>query len=96
MAGVHRNTDTRACGAATRVVGQSDVYVNGKLASVDGDINSHGGGKLKASNPGVYVNNKLVVIQSNSAAPDKLCPTAGGKHCSPSAVGRSPDVYIGG
>lgn len=96
MPGVHRNTDQRACGAATRVAGQGTVYVNGLLVSVDKDPNSHGGGALNASNPNVYVNGKLVVVQSNSASPDALCPLPGGSHCNPSAVGRSPDTYIGG
>lgn len=96
MGAVHRNGDQRACGAATVVGGQSNVYVNSKLASVDRDPNSHGGGALKAVNPRVYVNNKLVVIQPNSAAPDSLCPLPGGAHCNPYAVGRSPDVFIGG
>jgi hypothetical protein len=94
MSGVHRNGDQRGCGAATRVSGQSTVYINGKLASVDKDPNSHGGGALNARNPNVYVNGKLVVIQTNSAAPDGLCPGAG--HCNPHAVGCSGDTYIGG
>lgn len=96
MAGVHRNTDSRACGAQTNVNGQSNVYVNNKLASVDNDSNSHGGGNLHAANPNVYINNKLVVIGGNSASPDGLCPLPGGSHCSPSATGTSPDTYIGG
>lgn len=96
MPGVHRNGDQRACGAATIVAGQSSVYINNKLVSVDNDPNSHGGGNLKANNPKVYVNGKLVVIQSNSAAKDRLCPIPGGPHCNPSAVGASGDTYIGG
>lgn len=96
MPGVHRNSDQRSCGAANRVSGQSNVYVNNKLASVDNDPNSHGGGSLNAANPNVYVNNKLVVIQGNSASPDGLCPLPGGSHCNPHAVGASGDVFIGG
>lgn len=96
MPGVHRNGDSRSCGASNKVVGQGDVYVNGKLASVDNDPNSHGGGELNAKNPKVYINGKLVVIQSNSAAPDGLCPLPGGSHCSPSATGASGNVFIGG
>ena len=96
MPGVHRNGDQRGCGAANKVAGQSTVFVNGKLVSVDGDPNSHGGGNLKASNPNVYINGKLVVIQSNSASPDGLCPIPGGKHCNPHAVGASGNVFIGG
>lgn len=94
MPGVHRNGDQRGCGAANRVVGQSTVFINNKLASVDNDPNSHGGGNLNASNPNVYINGKLVVIQSNSASSDSLCPLPG--HCNPHAVGCSGDTYIGG
>jgi hypothetical protein len=96
MPGVHRNGDSRACGAGTIVSGQGSVYVNNKLASVNKDQNSHGGGGLKANNPGVYINGELVVIQSNSADPDALCPLPGGAHCAPSATGASGDVFIGG
>lgn len=96
MSGVHRNNDQRACGAATRVAGQGTVYVNGELASVDNDPNSHGGGGLIAKCNNVWINNKLVVIQANSAKPDAKCPLPGGSHCNPSATGASGDVYIGG
>ena len=96
MAGVHRNTDNRPCGAQTIVRGQGDVYVNNKLCSVDRDPNSHGGGELKAANPQVYVNNKLVVIKGNSASPDGKCPLPGGSHCNPKATGASGNVYVGG
>lgn len=96
MAGVHRNTDSRSCGASNNVVGQSTVYVNNKLCSVDRDPNSHGGGELKAANPQVYVNNKLVVIKGNSANGDDYCPLPGGDHCNPKATGASGDTYVGG
>jgi uncharacterized Zn-binding protein involved in type VI secretion len=39
---VHRNGDSRACGASTTVTGQSTVYVNNKLVAVQNDPNSHG------------------------------------------------------
>jgi hypothetical protein len=96
MAAVHRNTDSRACGASTNVAGQSTVYVNNKLCSVNNDPNSHGGGNLKADNPDVYVNNKLVVIQGNGAAPDDKCPLPGGSHCDPNATSGSVNTAIGG
>lgn len=96
MAGVHRNTDSRACGASTNVAGQSTVYINNKLCSVNNDPNSHGGGELKAANPHVYVNNKLVVILGNSASPDSYCPLPGGSHCNPKANSASGDTYVGG
>ena len=50
MPAIHRNTDPRACGATTIVSGQSTVYANDKLISVNGDPNSHGGGALAAAN----------------------------------------------
>ena len=58
MPGVHRDRDQRACGAAT-IASNPNVFVNNKLAAVDGNPNSHGGGALKASNPNVFVGNIL-------------------------------------
>jgi len=37
MPGVHRDTDPRICGCKTIVVGNSTVFANGLLVSVDGD-----------------------------------------------------------
>ena len=95
MPGVHRDGDSRACGAAT-IASNPNVFVNNKLAAVDGNPNSHGGGALSASNPNVYIGNILVVIQGNGAAPDALCPIPGGPHCAPSATSASGNVFIGG
>jgi uncharacterized Zn-binding protein involved in type VI secretion len=95
MAGVHRNGDSRACGAST-IASNPNVFVNNKLAAVDGNPNSHGGGNLNAANPNVFIGNKLVVINGNSASPDALCPLPGGAHCAPSATSASGDVFIGG
>jgi hypothetical protein len=95
---VHRNTDSRNCGAKTTVVGQSNVFVNNLLASVQGDKNTHGGGALKATvNDGtVFVNNKKVVLKGSAASPDSLCPPRGGSHCNPKSVGASPNVFACG
>ena len=88
----HRHGDSRQCGASTIVVGQSTVFINNKLASVNQDPNSHGGGNLIAHCNKVYINNKLAVNHT----PDK----AGGDnadHPAPptdTAQG-SPDVFIG-
>lgn len=92
---VHRNTDSRSCGASTTVSGQSNVYVNNLLASVQGDPNTHGGGALSASvNDGtVFINNKKVVLKGSSASPDALCPPKGPPHCNPKSVGASPNVF---
>ena len=95
MAGVHRDGDARTCGAST-IASNPNVYVNNKLAAVDGNPNSHGGGGLNAANPNVYIGNILVVINGNGAAPDALCPIPGGPHCAPAASSASPDTYIGG
>jgi hypothetical protein len=63
MPGVHRHGDSRFCGAATVVVGQSTVYANGKLVSVDGDPNTHSEGRNKPiyGPKNVYVENKLII-----------------------------------
>ena len=95
---VHRHTDSRSCGASTTVAGQSNVFVNNLLASVQGDPNTHGGGSLGATvNDGtVFINNKKVVLKGSSAAPDSLCPPLGPPHCNPAAVGASPNVFACG
>jgi hypothetical protein len=95
MPQVHRDTDSRACGASTSVAGQSSVYVNNLRVSVQGDPNTHGGGSLDASvnNGTVFVENKLMVLLGSSASPDLLCPPLGGAHCAPSATGGSPNVF---
>lgn len=98
MPGIHRDTDQRECGATTTVRGQTTVYVNGLLAAVKGDPNTHANGELLADiNPGtVYFGNLLVVLQGSSAQPDRLCPPLGPPHCNPKAVGASGDVFVGG
>lgn len=93
---VHRNTDPRACGATTIVAGQSTVFCNNLLVSVNGDPNSHGGGELAAACRNVFVNNKLVVNNTpESAAADSLCIPLGGSHCAPVTAGGSPNVFVG-
>lgn len=95
MPQVHRNGDSRVCGASTVASAYKNVFVNTQPISVDGDPNSHGGGNLTASNRNVYVGGKLVVLNGNGASPDNLCPIPGGSHCGPSASSGSPDVHIG-
>lgn len=97
---VHRNGDGRSRGARTIVVGQSNVYVNNKLASVQGDPNTHGNGKLRASvNDGtVFINNRKVVLKGSSATPDRhrhLFRHPRG-HRNPAAVAGSPNVFACG
>lgn len=95
MPGVHRDGDSRACGASTNA-SNPNVFANNRLCAVDGNPNSHGGGSLNAANPNVYIGNILVVINGNGAAPDALCPIPGGPHCAPSATSASGNVFIGG
>jgi len=95
MAAVHRDTDSRSCGAST-IAANPNVFTNNLLTAIDGNPNSHGGGGLVAANPNVFIGNKLTVIQGNGANPDSLCPIPGGPHCSPSATSGSGNVYIGG
>lgn len=93
---IHRQGDQRKCLATTIVVGQNNVYANGKLVSVDRDPNTHGGGSLIASNNQVYVNNKLVVNHSpEPAEPDLLCPVLKGFHCAPLTDQGSENVFVG-
>ena len=95
MPKIHRDTDSRACGAGTVVSGQSTVYANGLLVSVDGDPNNHGAGNLSAACNEVYVNGIFVGNVGDGAAADGLCVPVGGAHCGPSATGGSPDVFVG-
>jgi uncharacterized Zn-binding protein involved in type VI secretion len=92
---IHRQDDSRSCGATTNVTGQSTVYAGGKLVSVDGDPNSHGGGNLIAATKNVFINGKKVVNVGDSASADGLCPTAGGPHCAPSASSGLGTVIVG-
>lgn len=96
MPAIHRDTDPRTCGASTIASGQSTVFANNLLVSVNGDPNSHGGGALNAACRNVYAGGILVVNHSaDSAGPDSLCPDPGGAHCSPNTAGGSPDVFVG-
>ena len=45
MPGVHRNSDSRACGAVTQS-SSTKVRVNGRDIVLQGDNNSHGGGVI--------------------------------------------------
>jgi len=98
MAAVHRDTDSRVCGAQT-IAANPNVYTNNLLTAVDRNPDSHGGGNLNASNPNVYIGGKLVVIVGNGASADSLCGKighGGHGHCNPKATSGSPNVYIGG
>ena len=64
------------------------------LGSVDGDVNSHGGGNLHASQFDVLINNKPTIVLGDSASPDSKCPKDGGNHCNPKASTASSDVFV--
>lgn len=70
MSQIHRDDDARACGAKTIVIGQSTVFVNGKLAAVDGDINTHSDGGLIPDTPEkkVWIEGKLVIVNKPDIA----------------------------
>ena len=92
---IHRQDDSRSCGATTVVSGQSTVYAGGKLVAVDKDKNSHGGGDLIAATKNVFINGKKVVNVGDSADPDDLCIPEGGDHCAPAASSGLGTVIVG-
>lgn len=96
MPRIHRDTDSRVCGAGT-VVNRGinpDVYANNLLVSIDRDPNTHGGGALIARCRNVFVHNTMVVNHSpDNAYPDSVCPA--GPHCNPKTASGSPNVYVG-
>ena len=100
MPGAHRNGDKRFCGAETIVVGQSTVFVNGKLWAVEDDIDSHcNEGKLNAvyGKKNVYIGIKRVICAMGDTAEDDH---AGCEVLHPSGAtnpkGHSPDVQVYG
>lgn len=95
MPPVHRDTDSRLCGASTTSVQSRNVYVNSLLWSIDKDPNSDGGGALVAATNNVFIGGIMVCNNNDTAAPDSLCPTAGGAHCAPGALGGSSNVFVG-
>jgi len=93
MVDVHRNGDSRACGATTVVSGQGFVYVDGELWAVEGDPNSHGAGTLSAGQiAAIYINGIRVIGVGDSAGADALCPVVGGPHCGPDATSGDANV----
>jgi uncharacterized Zn-binding protein involved in type VI secretion len=92
---IHRQDDSRSCGATTVVSGQTTVFAGGKLVAVNGDQNSDGGGDLIAATKNVFINGKKVVNVGDSASADDLCPTAGGDHCAPAASSGLGTVIVG-
>jgi hypothetical protein len=66
----------RFCGALTSVTGQGSVFMNGELAAVEGDKDSHnnGGDLIQQYGPGnIFVEGKkLIVAMGDKAAPDSI------------------------
>lgn len=93
MALVHRDTDSRICGAST-IATASHTYVEGLLIARDGDPNSHGGGAINAVGfTNVYAEGIKVSVKGDPAAPDGLCPIP--PHCNPLTVGSASNTYVG-
>ena len=67
MPAVHRNTDSRACGATTVSAQGKNVYVNSLLWSIDGDPNSHGSGSLSAATNKVFIGGIAVILRARGA-----------------------------
>ena len=95
MPNAHRNNDARNCGALTTVVGQSTVFVNGKLWAVENDPETHGHGELVATYgpKNVYINGKHVICAVGDTA---LADSAA--HTSPltDPLEHSPNVFVYG
>jgi uncharacterized Zn-binding protein involved in type VI secretion len=94
---VHRNNDSRACGAKTRAT-VNNVRVNGRFISTEGDPNTHGGGALRATETSgrTRAGGKPIIILNDPASADALCPPLGPPHCNPRATSASGDVRAGG
>lgn len=92
MPEVHRQDDSRSCGATTIVSGQGFVKVDGKLWAVDGDENTDGGGALSATITTIKINGKAIIVNGDPAAADSLCPIPGGPHCAPNASSGDANV----
>jgi len=95
MQSVHRNNDSRSCGAKT-TASSYKVFVNNEPVSIDGDPNTHGAGKLKGSQSNVKVNNKVIIVVGDNSSRDNHKDGLGRfDHPNPKASGGSPDVFAG-
>lgn len=97
MPAAHRNGDARNCGAVTVVIGQSTTFVEGRLWAVAGDINDHGDGQLIPTGATVFIEGKLVIVNTpDDAVADDLCLPLGGLHCEPMTAAGSPTTFAYG
>jgi hypothetical protein len=90
----HRHGDQRSCGATT-IATQSFVTIDGKAWAVEGDQNTHGAGGLIASKTYLKIGGKSVIVVTDNANQDNLCPSLGGEHCNPKASSGSSLVDVG-
>lgn len=76
MPPVHTDKMLRFCGALTNVTGQSSVFMNGELAAVEGDKDTHGnGGELiqQYGSRSIFIEGKrLIVAMGDKAGPDSI------------------------
>ena len=86
---IHRQDDSRSCGATTNVIGQSTVNAGGKLVAVNGDPNTHGDGQLIAATNNVYAGGIMVVNVGDNAQADNA------DHSNPSASSGLDSVQVG-
>lgn len=99
MPGCHRNGDSRYCGAATIVSGQSTVFVNNRLWAVNGDPDTHDGAPLEAVYPSknVYIQNILVICApGDHAGAEPIPPFHGPPATWPAGHSDNTYVYSGG
>jgi uncharacterized Zn-binding protein involved in type VI secretion len=69
LAIIHRNGDTRACGAAT-IASQSKLTFGGQAAALQGDVESHSGGAFNNSGRPITYQGKTLIAVGDSAAAD--------------------------
>lgn len=97
MPGVHRDGDSRFCGAVTIVTGQSTVKVEGKLVAVEGDESDHrpGGALISVYGSTVKIGGKKVIVAvGDKASPDSKRHPA--PPTDPSTASTTVIVYGGG
>ena len=95
MPKAHRHGDSRVCGASTVVQNQSTVFVNDKLWSVKGSLNSHGSGPLiNSTGDTVFVEGIEVIVHGpDHSGADDICPISGPPHCDPMTATGSGDTF---
>lgn len=97
MPAAHRHGDARICGATTVVAGQGTTYVDGRLWAVIGDPNTHGDGGLIPTGSSVFIQSKLIIVNTpDHAQIDDLCIPLGGPHCDPMTAAGSGATFAYG